>query len=316
VLRDAALLYYEVFASEIRAYVLKLVTNPTSLPVPATIALAHPLTPAPAPSAPQAAFARAPAGGAAPLEVAFADLSPGLPTQWLWDFGDGATSSERHPVHVYASAGSYDVALTASNASGADAGELVAAVEVLPPPPSLTFFPLADARVSEAEPATNFGSSAALRARLLPGGGFESYLRFDVSGLAGVRVVAAELRLYVTDPSPLGGFVTAAPGGWSESALTWQNAPGVGAGLLDSAELVLPDTWVVFDVSAAVQGEGAVELGLSSASGNSVAYSSREGAQPPRLVVYTAPALPSLGAAGLALLGALVAAAGIRALRR
>lgn len=30
---------------------------------------------------------------------------------WLWSFGDGATSSEQHPLHVYAAPGTYDVSL-------------------------------------------------------------------------------------------------------------------------------------------------------------------------------------------------------------
>lgn len=34
---------------------------------------------------------------------------------WLWEFGDGTSSTERHPTHAYTSAGSYDVSLTVSN---------------------------------------------------------------------------------------------------------------------------------------------------------------------------------------------------------
>ena len=35
-------------------------------------------------------------------------------TTYLWDFGDGQTSSEANPVHTYASAGLYTIVLTAS----------------------------------------------------------------------------------------------------------------------------------------------------------------------------------------------------------
>jgi|GEM_PF-5306847 len=31
---------------------------------------------------------------------------------WLWDFGDGVSSTDEHPVHVYSTGGSYDVSLT------------------------------------------------------------------------------------------------------------------------------------------------------------------------------------------------------------
>lgn len=37
---------------------------------------------------------------------------------WLWNFGDGSTSTEIDPIHVYALAGSYDVTLTITDVSG------------------------------------------------------------------------------------------------------------------------------------------------------------------------------------------------------
>jgi len=37
---------------------------------------------------------------------------------YLWEFGDGATSTEASPVHTYATAGIYTVKLTATNANG------------------------------------------------------------------------------------------------------------------------------------------------------------------------------------------------------
>ena len=37
---------------------------------------------------------------------------------WSWDFGDGTTSHERNPVHVYASEGIYDVTLTVYGSGG------------------------------------------------------------------------------------------------------------------------------------------------------------------------------------------------------
>ncbi|NII23618.1 PKD domain-containing protein [Pseudoflavitalea sp. X16] len=44
----------------------------------------------------------------------FTDQSIGA-TTWAWDFGDGHTSTQRHPVHTYASPGSYIVILTVKN---------------------------------------------------------------------------------------------------------------------------------------------------------------------------------------------------------
>jgi len=39
-------------------------------------------------------------------------------TAWRWDFGDGASSTDRQPVHQYTSAGTYDVTLFVTTARG------------------------------------------------------------------------------------------------------------------------------------------------------------------------------------------------------
>jgi len=315
VLRDAALIYYEVFPTEVRAYLLKLVENPLALPPPAVLTLPQPLWPA-ALAAPFAAFAAVPPFGRAPLEVAFADLSADHPTSWFWNFGDGTTSGERHPIHLYPASGSYDVSLVATNAQGADAETQYAAVEILPPLPSVAFTAIADARVSSGSPTQNFGSSSTVRARLTSSTTDQSYLRFTVSGLGELRVTKAVLRVFVTDPSVEGGKITVASGGWNESTLTWANAPGIGTTVLDSVGTVFPDAWVEFDVSQLVRGEGTYDFGLSNGSSNSAIYSSREGAHPPELVVFTATAVPAAGPVATALLAGALAAAGSRVLSR
>ncbi|MGD8598680.1 MAG: PKD domain-containing protein, partial [Anaerolineae bacterium] len=69
---------------------------------------------------PQADFAADLLAGTVPLTVTFSDLSLGDPTGWLWDFGDGETSTERHPTHTYVMTGTFAVSLTASNVLDAD----------------------------------------------------------------------------------------------------------------------------------------------------------------------------------------------------
>ena len=47
--------------------------------------------------------------------VQFYDLTMPNATNWDWTFGDGATSTEQNPVHVYAQIGTYTVSLTAGS---------------------------------------------------------------------------------------------------------------------------------------------------------------------------------------------------------
>jgi len=58
--------------------------------------------------------------GEAPLEVSFANESAGTVLRRLWDFGDGNTSSDADPTHVYERAGNYTVTLTVKGARGID----------------------------------------------------------------------------------------------------------------------------------------------------------------------------------------------------
>ena len=50
--------------------------------------------------------------------IVFHDLSFREPETWLWDFGDGNGSTDRHPTHTYAEDGLYEVCLTVSNVNG------------------------------------------------------------------------------------------------------------------------------------------------------------------------------------------------------
>jgi hypothetical protein len=52
--------------------------------------------------------------------IAFRDNSKGKITKWHWDFGDGSSSTEQHPVHRYEKPGEYDVRLSVEGPSGKD----------------------------------------------------------------------------------------------------------------------------------------------------------------------------------------------------
>ncbi|MBI5022087.1 MAG: PKD domain-containing protein [Ignavibacteriales bacterium] len=52
--------------------------------------------------------------------IRFEDRSTGEPTAWEWSFGDGSTSNEQNPIHVYSKTGAYTVSLNVSNTGGSN----------------------------------------------------------------------------------------------------------------------------------------------------------------------------------------------------
>lgn len=67
----------------------------------------------------------------------FTDMSTGNITNWLWDFGDGNTSTLQSPSHTYASPGSYTVCLTVTSSCGSDSS--CAVVTATCPPATAAF---------------------------------------------------------------------------------------------------------------------------------------------------------------------------------
>ena len=57
-------------------------------------------------------------------QVAFTGLTHSA-VSWAWDFGDGKTSNEQNPVHVYETGGYYTAKLVATDASGGSANDEV-----------------------------------------------------------------------------------------------------------------------------------------------------------------------------------------------
>lgn len=73
------------------------------------------------------------------LSCVFADTSSdsdGSVIGWSWEFGDGATSTTRHPSHTYAAGGTYEVRLTATDddeAVGVATRQVQVSTESAPP---------------------------------------------------------------------------------------------------------------------------------------------------------------------------------------
>ncbi|MEM7367570.1 MAG: PKD domain-containing protein [Bacteroidota bacterium] len=66
------------------------------------------------------AFIPSATDGCAPRSIQFTDQSShSVPIQnWFWDFGDGGTSSQQHPIHTYVADGTFDVSLTITDVNG------------------------------------------------------------------------------------------------------------------------------------------------------------------------------------------------------
>lgn len=71
-----------------------------------------------APAKPVADFSVVVPDGSSPLSLQFTDQSTNNPTSWLWNFGDGQTSTEQNPVHAYTTTGLYTATLIATNING------------------------------------------------------------------------------------------------------------------------------------------------------------------------------------------------------
>ncbi len=52
------------------------------------------------------------------LTISFTDMSSNTPTEWLWDFGDGNTSTEQNPTHTYAISRNYMASSISKNEGG------------------------------------------------------------------------------------------------------------------------------------------------------------------------------------------------------
>ena len=90
------------------------------------------ITVSPAPVVPSAGFTATPTY----LSVVFTDTSTGTgPLTYAWDFGDGGSSIDQNPVHVYTSAGTYTVKLTVTGPGGVDDETISVTVAAAPVAP-------------------------------------------------------------------------------------------------------------------------------------------------------------------------------------
>lgn len=147
---------------------------------------------------------------------------------------------------------------------------------------SVTLNPEADAFAIASRPTGNLGSASTLRIDASPT--TNSYLRFNVQGVTGT-VTQATLRIYTQSTSAAGYNVhQVANNSWGETTLNGSNAPALG-NVLNSSGSITANNFVDVDVTGYVTGNGLLSFGLSTAETSLIQVSSREGSNPPQLVI-------------------------------
>jgi hypothetical protein len=149
---------------------------------------------------------------------------------------------------------------------------------------TVTLMAEADSYVRSDQRNGNFGKSLRLRTDGSPV--VRSYLRFNVQGLEG-PVANATLYVYANSGSSTGYQVGGVSDNrWTEARLTYKNAPAVGSPV-GSSGAIEPNTWTRVDVTALVGDNGTLNLAMFASNETAIAFSSREGTNPPLLVVAT-----------------------------
>jgi hypothetical protein len=160
---------------------------------------------------------------------------------------------------------------------------------------AFTFTAAADASVVQASPATNHGTSTELQADGDSDAAQISYIRFAVSGIKH-SVQNVRLRVFPTEGTVNAPAVHFADSNWIEAgadAITWDMQPTLLSGPMDNQETIEAGSWVEYDVTAAVTGDGMYTFALVADGNEGAAFSSREGAEAPELVVTTGLTTPT-----------------------
>jgi calcineurin-like phosphoesterase family protein len=155
---------------------------------------------------------------------------------------------------------------------------------------NFTFAVEADARVKQISPTSNYGTLSYVSVDGAPDPMEESYLLFTVSGLSG-PIQNAKLRVFVlTDTTKNGPAVYLANNSWTEAGMTWNTKPALLSGPSDNKGALTANTWVEYDVSSLLSGNGTYTFALIADSSDGADFSSREGGSPAQLVITSATA--------------------------
>ena len=191
------------------------------------------------------------------------------------DTGLGPGSSHSYTVEAFDAAG---------NRSAPSAPVVATTLPVDPQVSTVTV--VADAYVSAANPTQNYGLTTALRTDGSPI--LRSYLRFDLSAIAGT-VTRATLRFLPNANHSQGLEVHQSTAtSWSETGITFENAPSYDASILATSGALVSGVWTSMDATVAATGS-TVTVVLTTTSPTQASLASRQTSNPPVLVVESVP---------------------------
>ncbi|HEU5058009.1 MAG TPA: DNRLRE domain-containing protein [Kofleriaceae bacterium] len=200
-------------------------------------------------------------------------------------------SSAECPAGYECSAGYCAAPPEGGGAAAADAapGELAASADARPAAELLVLFPVADAYVDAAQPEANRGTGDELRADGFPA--VTSYLDFDQPALDAIEqrddIESVRLELYARAAHATGYRVSLVDDAWSESGLTFANAPPIGIDVGSSGPIAA-GTWTSVELGGSPVGD-LESFAITTDSETALNLASREaGDLAPRLVFAVA----------------------------
>jgi len=149
----------------------------------------------------------------------------------------------------------------------------------------MVFTPVADTYVSKSEPSRNFGEDSVLHVDGQPV--VRSYLRFTLQGVDRRQVKQVLLQVFATKSDQGFSVQWVKDKNWSETSLTYANAPRPG-GILARIQNIKQDGWVTLDLTRYVRWNGSYTFALTTTSSNEILIGSSEaGDFSPQLVIVS-----------------------------
>lgn len=202
----------------------------------------------------------------------------------------GTTSGTSYLDTALTPGTTYSYVVRASDLAGNVSASSNTAAATTAPGSELTFAPTADATIRAGAPTTNYGTSSSLSIDSSPSE--HGLMKFSVTGIGARTVATAKLRLFNVGASDTGGvFSATSVASWTETGVTWDNAPAAVGPPVASLGAVGTNTWYEVDLSSLVRGDGVYSLRIATPSTDGAKWRSREAAPEftPRLVVTLLP---------------------------